>query len=110
MLNFRNLAMHYCVSTHQGDFLRIIWRGRSTRLTPSIDDILQRLGSTVSLTSTETEDKQPENMSDEQLDQYIIELCESGDIFWATSILKRRYGYSTAEAKNFIDELIGKAA
>ena len=106
----RTKALHYLVSTHQGDFLRIIWRGRSNRLTPSIDDLLQRLGSTVSLTPTVTEDKQPENMSAEQLDRYIIELCESGDIFWATSILKRRYGYSTTEAKKFIDELIGKAA
>lgn len=103
-------AMHYFVSVPESDTLRVVWKSKSDRLTPSIDIALEKVGSLTQLEEPTSEDRRWNEMSDEQLDQYVMEMCETGDIFGATSILKRRYGYSTTEAQNFIDDLIGKAA
>lgn len=101
---------HYFVSTHPGDVLRIIWVGRPDSLTATVEDILRRLRSSVILNPTRTEDNQPQNMSDELLDQHILELGESGDVIGAIKLLKTRYGFSTTEARQLVDDLIGKAA
>lgn len=101
---------HYFVSTHPGDALRITWEGRPESLTPSVENILRRLGSLVTLNPTRTEDNQPQNMSDELLDQHVLELGESGDVIGAMKLLKTRYGFSTAEARQFFDDLFVKAA
>ena len=48
--------------------------------------------------------------SDPELDEQILTLAQLGNTIDATSILVKRRGYTTTEARHFVDELIGLKA
>ncbi len=48
------------------------------------------------------------DLTGKELEEMILERVSRGDRLDAMKLAKKRYGYFTTEAKQFIDELIGK--
>ena len=47
-------------------------------------------------------------LTGEEVDRLIIECVETGDRFGAINLLRDKRGYSTTDAKKFVDELTVK--
>ena len=46
-------------------------------------------------------------MESAELEDYLLELVESGDRMSAVKLVRVRYGYGLTEARRFVDELAG---
>jgi hypothetical protein len=100
---------HYPVSVLDDRTIRMEWRSKRTRIVPGIDQALQLLGDAA------REEKGPREYvelggtgraldSTEAMHQVRM-LAEQGRIFEATLLAKRAFGWSTAEARQRIEEL-----
>ena len=105
----RTAWRHYPVSVLDDRRIRIEWRSKRTRIVPGIDQALQLLGGAA------REEKGPREYvelggagraleSTEAMHQVRM-LAEQGRIVEATLLAKRAFGWSTAEARQRIEEL-----
>ena len=85
--------------------IRILWNGRHDVVKPSIDKVLDLLGHNVSQNSAVQFDRQPEELDDDEFDDFILGLCQSGNRMEAINLLRHQRGYSLTDAKRFADEL-----
>ena len=100
---------HYPVSVLDDRTIRIEWRSKRTRIVPGIDQALQLLGG-----AAREETGPPEYVelggagrkveSTEAMHQVRM-LAEQGRIVEATLLAKRAFGWSTAEARQRIEQL-----
>jgi hypothetical protein len=69
--------------------------------------VLKRLGRHVKVLDEEQEDLVEDwlEMPDEQFESRVLQLIETGDRRVAVKLLAERRGYTTTEAKLFVDEL-----
>ena len=106
----RTKNMHFFASVKKPDLLRVVWRSKSDFVIPNISRTLQQLAHLTTIDPDRVEPKRDSKPLDTQTESDIIERIEAGDVFGALHLLKQHYGYSTTEAKNFIDELTREAA
>lgn len=89
-----------------GRTIHIRWKGQHDALRPSLVRALEVLGGQVPVHGVEVLDRRnPEQLSDQEFDVLILDLCQSGKSIAAAKLLRERRGYSLTEAKKFIDEL-----
>jgi hypothetical protein len=100
---------HYPVSVLEARTIRIEWRSKRTRIVPGIDRALQLLGGAAQeeqgpLEYVELGGAGRRLESTEAMHQ-VRALAEQGRIFEATLLAKRAFGWSTAEARQRIEDL-----
>lgn len=102
----------YPVSVH-GKAIRIQWRSGEIRLTPGIGNIvanLARKGMKILPKQHEKIDLRAQavrNRKSQEAD--IIQMLQRGDKIGAVRLAKKLYDFDLAEAKEFVDQLVGSA-
>ena len=100
---------HYPVRLLPEGIVRLEWRGPSSSIVPRIDDALTVLRFSLAVEREVFIDPRPGRMTDEkELETRILELAERGKIIDATVLARRRYGYDTKKAKEFVEGLLNK--
>jgi hypothetical protein len=102
---------HFPVSLPQPDCIRIAWRGGTGNwVAPSLQHVLRELTGLVPTgDATQTQRADWREMTESEFDDQILRLVQSGDKMSAVDLLKSRRGYSTTEARRFVDELLEPA-
>jgi hypothetical protein len=97
---------HYPVSVLDDRTIRMEWRSKRTRIVPGIDQALQLLGGAAHQARGPRENVElgGAGRKVEAMHQVRM-LAEQGRIFEATLLAKRAFGWSTAEARQRIEEL-----
>jgi hypothetical protein len=97
---------HYPVSVLDDRTIRMEWRSKRTRIVPGIDLALQLLGGAAHQAHGPRENVElgGAGRKVEAMHQVRM-LAEQGRIFEATLLAKRAFGWSTAEARQRIEEL-----
>lgn len=97
---------HYPVRLVDDAVLRIEWNGVRPRLKKTLRILGRKL-------RVEPEWKignaNWEELEGHDLEDRILDLLDRGDEIGATTLIRRKYGYSTTEAKKFADELMGRS-
>ncbi|MEZ6120552.1 MAG: hypothetical protein R3C28_28800 [Pirellulaceae bacterium] len=105
-MTIRGRENHVPVMVDRDDNVVVYWHSRSGRLTPHISDAINRLSSHLQVESGQSNKRVDwRELSDQQLDSYLLYLVEANDHIEAIKILVRRKGYSVRDAKRFVDEL-----
>jgi len=100
----RTRALHYPVSLPEPDLVRLDWRGVRTR----IGRALRVFGQGMRVEADQGVDLgRLDRLTDRQLEDFILNLCQSGETIKAVALIKRRYGWDTTRARRFADELVG---
>ncbi len=88
------------------NILRIRWNGLKPKANQAIKSFTlhTKLETDLKLDSDSTSD----SLKGKELDDMILDRVSKGDRFDAMTLVKKHYGYSTTEAKKFIDELANK--
>ncbi|QPJ64838.1 MAG: hypothetical protein G3M78_05335 [Candidatus Nitrohelix vancouverensis] len=97
------LHHHYPVRMTDASILRLDWSG----VRPRIGKALEALEASVALEPVikiSSDFTQPAQNIEEQ----ILDLAARGETFKAIALTRERYGYSVAEAKAFVESLLGK--
>jgi hypothetical protein len=102
---------HFPVSLPEPGQIRIAWRGGTGNwVAPSLRHVLRELAGLVRTgEATHTRRDDWRNLSDSAFDDQIMGLVQAGDKMSAVDMLVRRRGYSTTEARRFVEELIAPA-
>lgn len=101
---------HYPVALPEPDLVRILWSGPRSRVRPGLGRILRLLSERVPLEEgSRIKRSIPEASEGRALDDYIVELIETGDRIGAVKLVRLRYGYGLEKARIFVDELAGRA-
>jgi hypothetical protein len=99
---------HFPVSLPEPGQIRIAWRGgMGNWVTPSLRHVLRELGGLVRTGEAKhTQRADWQELTEAELDDQILRLVQAGDKMSAIDLLTSRRGYSTTEARRFVDELI----
>lgn len=98
---------HYPVRLLPEGIIRLDWRGPSSSIVPRIDDALKVLRFSLPVEREAFIDERRGQVTDEKkMEAKIVELAERGKIIDATALARRRYGYDTKRAKEFVEELL----
>jgi len=102
---------HFPVSLPEPDQIRIAWRGGTGNwVSPSLRHLLRELAGLVPTgEATHTRRQDWRDLSDAAFDDQIMGLVQAGDTVSAANMLVRRRGYSTTEARRFVEELLAPA-
>ncbi len=102
----KSKSKHYPVSVPESGVIRIDWKSPKSHIVPGIKKTLNILGYYYFIDSMlQLETKSWDKAEAEELDDLILELCESGDDITAVKVIKQRYGYNTTMAVKFLDEM-----
>jgi len=105
----RTAWRHYPVSVLDDRTIRIEWRTKRTRIVPGIDRALQLLGSPARQEHGPREYVElggaGRKVESKEAMHQVRALAEQGRIVEATLLAKRAFGWSTAEARQRIEEL-----
>jgi hypothetical protein len=103
------------VNRSEGPVLQICWRGGSNWMTPSIKKTLATLAQYTAIrdttkTTLDVSTEPGESVAGVSLDDQsrILAMAERGQIISAVKLARECYGFSLAEAKNFVEELRGQ--
>ncbi len=101
-------TLHYPVSIPESGVIRIEWRSGQSWITPSIKHVLAQLAkwTTIEEPKQATANYASLTSKDMQTEDKILELAASGEVIAATRLVRKIYGYSLAEARQFVDDLI----
>ena len=97
----------YPVSVSPGGIIELRWTGG---ISPSVGDAIKYLSQHIKIATAETRKTDLTYHRDLTPDQQrgkIIELAKSGDRIGAVKLTREFYGYSLAEADDFVDKLMG---
>lgn len=102
----------YPVRVIEGGVIRIAWRAKCTWVTPGADKALEAMRGLMRV-SVRPEARQINDLFRDPGDRKaredkILELAESGDTIEAVKLARKLYGFSLSEARQFVDELMGK--
>ena len=97
------------ISVTAEGIIRLQWQSIYARITPPLDSIITALGKTfpVQPAITEVHDFTKTHVNNEKMDQQIVEFVEQGRNVDAIRLARLRYGFSLAQAHQFVDELQG---
>src|SRR3989338_2877372 len=103
---------HYPVSLANDDGITIEWKSAKTRITPGIKRTLELFAMhrvKVASKVKETKDyRETAAVIKEEMEARILDLVQKGNIIEATALAKRAYNLNVAEAKSFVEELLGR--
>jgi len=86
--------------------IRILWRGRYDVVKPPVERAVQILKRQVAEhRETHLDRSNPEELSEREFDDLILDLCDSGAHMAAVKLLKKHRGLSLSDARQFVDEL-----
>jgi len=96
---------HFPVRLAEPNCLRMAWRGGvGTWIAPSLGHVLRELAGYVRTGDAVAERRTDwRDLNDDELDDRILELAQAGDTIDAVKLLTARRGYTTTEAKRFLD-------
>jgi hypothetical protein len=98
------------VSISTEGLIRVEWYGRRNWLTPSLKKALARLaadGFEVKPKHSEVNDFTVPTVDNAKMEQQILEFAEKGRMIEAIKLAQKRYRYSLADAKQFVEQLRG---
>ncbi len=99
-------SKHYPVNIPEPGIIRIDWKTSKSNIIPGIKKTLNILGYHYFIDSMlKLETKSWNKAEEKELDDLILELCQSGDDINAVKVIKQRYGYNTTMAVKFLDEM-----
>ncbi len=108
---------HVPVTLPADEVLRIAWKSRSDWLRPGLDTVLESLAFQLNVPPRPAAEAESslaapdwDRATDHELDEEILRTVETGDTFAAIRLLRQRHGYSTTQAKQFVDELTERLA
>ncbi len=102
----RAKAKGAAVSVRPDGAVRLDWTTRGTRLRPGLDEALERLSRDYPLArDLETEQAQAKDLDREAREQRLLDTLRQGNTIDAVIVAKDLYGFTTTEAKRFLEEL-----
>lgn len=107
----KSKALAYPVSVAEGGVIRINWRSNSTWITPKADQAVAILGQRTSIREEQRilVDLVTDPKDKARQEEQILTLAESGEVIAAVRLVRKRYGYSLTQAKQFVDDLVAAA-
>ena len=88
--------------------IRIDWTTKGSRLKPKLAVALEHLARDYPPASEhETEQAQAKDLGREAQEQRLLDMVHQGNTIDAVIVAKDLYGFTTTEAKRFLDELQG---
>lgn len=106
LVTVRGRSNHVPIALVDNDVIRVRWRSRHDFLRPGLDHVLDRFSIYVNVADDNREREADESLiSDEQMDTRVLQLVEAGDKLDAIKLLTLHRGFTTTEAKRFIEEL-----
>lgn len=98
---------HYPVRIAGPDRIRVLWRGRDSRVTPSLAHALRELGGRVSVEEAVVDVSPPpaNTLDDDAVAIRVLAMVDRGDEFAALALLRERYGGSLSDARARLDAL-----
>jgi hypothetical protein len=93
----------YPVRLIDNGILRVRWNGIKPKINKALEfcSLRTSVDSEIKIKSDSTVD----SLKGKELDDMILDRISKGDKFDARALVKKHYGYSTTEAKQFIDEM-----
>ena len=89
--------------------IRIDWTTKGTRLRPKLAAALERLARDYPVApELETEQAQAKRLDREAQETRLLDMVRQGNIIDAAIVAKNLYGFTTTEAKRFLEELRGR--
>lgn len=105
----RSKAKGAAVSIRPGGVIRIDWTTKGTRLRPKLAMALARLARDYPLASgLDSEQAQAKDLDREAQESRLLDMVHQGNTIDAVIVAKDLYGFTTTEAKQFLDELQGR--
>ena len=105
----RAKAKGAAVSVRPDGVLRIDWTTKGTRLRPRLAETLERLARDYPpAPELETEQAQAKDLGRAAQEQRLLDMLRQGNTIDAVIVAKDLYGFTTTEAKRFLDELQGQ--
>ncbi len=105
----RSKAKGAAVSARPGGVIRIDWTTKGTRLKPKLAAALEHLARHYPQASElETEQAQAKDLGREAQEARLLDMVHQGNTIDAVIVAKDLYGFTTTEAKRFLDELQGQ--
>jgi hypothetical protein len=105
----RAKAKGAAVSVRPDGVLRIDWSTKGTRLRPKIAEALERLARDYPpAAERESEQVQAKDLDRAAQEQRLLDMARQGNTIDAMIVAKDLYGFTTTEAKLFLDELQGR--
>jgi hypothetical protein len=105
----RSKAKGAAVSARPGGVIRIDWTTKGARLKPKLAVALAHLVRDYPPeTELETEQAQAKDLGREAQEQRLLDMVHQGNTIDAVIVAKDLYGFTTTEAKRFLDELQGQ--
>lgn len=102
----RTKAKGAAVSVRDQGVLRIDWKTRRTRLSPSLDEALMWLSSTYVTDSRRESEQAPiRSLASDEREERLLALVEQGHMTDAVILARDLYGFNLTEAKSFLDDL-----
>lgn len=109
LVTSRSRNHHVPVSMPSDKVLRLAWLTRFDFIVPTLKKVLRELAVKCTIEDAKVKDvADVQQLAGEEVDRLILECVETGDRFGAMKLLRDKRGYSTTDAKNFIDELTVK--
>ena len=104
----RAKAKGAAVSVRPDGVLRIDWTTKGTRLWPKLAEVLERLARDYPLaTERDSEQAQAKDLDRAAQETRLLDMVQQGNTIDAVIVAKDLYGFTTTEAKQFLDELEG---
>lgn len=104
--------LEYPVRLAEGGVIRLTWRSEGSWITPpagrALAILAQQLGVEIRPAQSRLNDLTTAGDRAEQ-ERRILELAENGDTLAAVKAVRKLYGYSLSEARQFVEELAGRA-
>jgi len=99
------------ISLPAADVIAIPWRVPAHRAAVPIERALSELGTTLEvLEPRRTPARAWGRLRGRDLDDFVRELVESGDVAEASEILRLRHGWTSRRARSFVQALLGRVA
>ena len=109
LVTSRSRNHHVPISMPEDDVLRLAWLTRFDFIIPSLKKVLRELAGRCTIEDHAVNNvANVQQLTGEEVDRLILECVETGDRFGAMNLLRDKRGYSTTDAKKFVDELTVK--
>lgn len=102
----RSKSKGAAVTIRPEDAIRIDWKTKGTRLRPKLSEAMAHLGRAYPLApGLESEQKQAKELDRDGQERRLLDMVQQGNTIDAVIVAKDLYGFTTTEAKQFVDDL-----
>ncbi len=94
------------VSIRPEDVIRIDWKTKGTRLRPKLSEAMAHLGREYPMApDLKSEQKQAKELERDAQERRLLDMVLQGNTIDAVIVAKNLYGFTTTQAKQFVDDL-----